>query len=94
MSNPQQSLPPPPAAIQLTPLFGSTPTAHLQTLYSLYAAQIATLIWCHNLDGYRRSVVVGLALRRIGGTDDGEIAEQERDVFGKVMSMVYDVINS
>lgn len=86
-------LPAPSPAIQLTSLLGSAPSEHLQTLYSLYASQIATIVWTeeaqHGLDGQRRSVVVGLALYRHEGDGDGE-----REVFEGVMSMIYDLLKS
>lgn len=56
----------PSAAIQLTPLLGGASSEHLQTLHSLYAAQIATIIWVEEAKKMavdRRSVVVGIALR-------------------------------
>ncbi|KAG2078226.1 hypothetical protein BDR04DRAFT_1087977 [Suillus decipiens] len=71
-------LPAPPAAIQLTPLLGGAPSEHLQTLHSLYAAQIATIIWVEEAKKMaveRRSVIVGIALR------DGD----ERKTFHGVM---------
>ncbi|KAG2750578.1 hypothetical protein P692DRAFT_20831781 [Suillus brevipes Sb2] len=59
-------LPAPPAAIQLTPLLGGASSEHVQTLHSLYAAQIATIVWVEEAKKMavdRRSVVVGIALR-------------------------------
>jgi hypothetical protein len=78
-------LPTPPAAIQLTPLLGGASSEHLQTLHSLYAAQIATIIWVEEAKKMaveRRSVVVGIALRREGDAD-------ERKTFHAVMNQVY-----
>ncbi|RDB21439.1 hypothetical protein Hypma_011672 [Hypsizygus marmoreus] len=93
----RQPLPPPPAAIQLTPLLGSAPSEHMQTLFSLYASQIATIVWVqqstHSLTPSRRSVVVGLALRKSEETEDGGITEREKTVFEGVMSMLYEVLN-
>ncbi|GAW01146.1 hypothetical protein LENED_002725 [Lentinula edodes] len=55
-------LPPPPIAIQLTPLFGSAPSDRIQTLHNLYASQIATIIWLaeteNPLQVVRKNVVV------------------------------------
>lgn len=66
----------------------------MQTLYALYAAQIATIVWVHesrgSVDVARRNVVVGLALHKSGGTDDAGLQESERDVFQGVMSMVFE----
>lgn len=77
----------------MTSLLGSAPSEHLQTLHTLYASQIATIVWTeeaqHGLDGQRRSVVVGLSL----GKQEGD-ANGEREVFEGVMSMVYDLLRS
>lgn len=90
----QLFLPEPSPAIQLTPLFGSAPSEHQQTLYSLYVSQIATIIWKHEsqrgLESCRRSVVVGLALSKLD-SPEGEI-RAEREVFEGVMSMLYDLL--
>ncbi|KAG1891107.1 hypothetical protein F4604DRAFT_1642708 [Suillus subluteus] len=78
-------LPAPPAAIQLTPLLGGASSEHLQTLHSLYAAQIATIIWVEEAKKMavdRKSVVVGIALRREGDAD-------ERKTFHGVMDHLY-----
>lgn len=87
-------LPEPSPAIQLTPLFGSAPSEHLQTLYSLYVSQIATIIWRHEsqrgLESSRRSVVVGLALSKLG-SQEGEM-RAEKEVFEGVMSMLHDLL--
>ncbi|KAG8217712.1 hypothetical protein J3R82DRAFT_5868, partial [Butyriboletus roseoflavus] len=72
---PRGHLPSPSPAIQLTPIFGSAPSVHMQTLYSLYAAQIATLVWLAT-GGEPRSVVVGIALWR---------SEEEQQNFYGVM---------
>lgn len=93
----KDALPAPFPAIQLTPLLGSSPSDHHQTLQSLYASQIATLIWenpSHDtFDGSRRSVVVGLALRRADNAGMGcELSEDERATFRGVMKMVQDVL--
>ncbi|KAH0827178.1 hypothetical protein J3R83DRAFT_4870 [Lanmaoa asiatica] len=75
---------PPPPAIQLTPIFGSAPSAHMQTLYSLYAAQIATLVWLA-IGGEPRSVVVGIALQRSNRRTEGELGKEEQQTFHAVM---------
>ncbi|KAF4615031.1 hypothetical protein D9613_003115 [Agrocybe pediades] len=91
-------LPEPSPAIQLTPLLGGSPSPHLQDLYSLYASQIATIIWTEEskvgLEGIRRGVVVGLALYKQGGGQEDENASGEREVFEGVMEMVYDLLQS
>ncbi|KAF8163365.1 hypothetical protein B0H34DRAFT_795083 [Crassisporium funariophilum] len=90
-------LPEPSPAIQLTPLLGSAPSEHLQTLHSLYASQIATIIWSEELqrglESSRRSVVVGLAFSNSSNRDLGSM-QVERDVFEGVMSMVQDLLES
>ncbi|KAF8965264.1 hypothetical protein BDZ97DRAFT_1904150 [Flammula alnicola] len=89
-------LPEPSPATELVPLLGSAPSAHLQTLHSLYASQIATIIWTeeskNGLEAFRRSVVVGLALKS-GNPEDGA-GQGEREVLEGVMSMVYDLLRS
>ncbi|KAJ7709831.1 hypothetical protein B0H17DRAFT_916134 [Mycena rosella] len=91
-----QTLPEPPASIQLTPLLGNAPSQHLQTLHSLYAAQIATIIWTEGssnpLEVFRKGVIVGIALRKSDGDDDGNLTESERSVFAGVMSMVTELV--
>lgn len=93
----KDTLPAPSPAIQLTPLLGSSPSEHHQTLQSLYASQIATLIWespsQNPFDGSRRSVVVGLALRKADDAGMGcELSEVERATFRGVMNMLQDVL--
>lgn len=89
------ALPPPPPSIQLTPLLGSAPTDHLRTLYALYASQVATIIWIAEAGGSmgegRRSVILGLALKKSGGEDQG-LSEAERETFHQVMGMVGDLV--
>jgi len=85
-----QPLPPPPAAIQLTPLLGNAPSEHMQTLHSLYASQIATIVWTAESEGslevHRRDVVVGIALRKSDGGDG------ERKVFVGIMALLRDLL--
>ncbi|KAJ7046864.1 hypothetical protein C8F04DRAFT_987123 [Mycena alexandri] len=89
-----QALPEPPAAIQLTPLLGNAPSQHLQTLHSLYAAQIATILWTtgNPLEVSRRPVIVGIALRKSEAQDDDGLTENERSVFAGVTSMVFQLV--
>ena len=88
--------PAPPAGIQLTPLLGGSPSEHLQTLHSLYAAQIATIIWVEeekrSLAVDRRSVVVGIALRKAKATGD-ELDADERNIFHGVMHHLYCILD-
>lgn len=84
--------------MELTPLLGSAPSAHMQTLHSLYASQIATIIWTegskHGLESSRKSIVVGLALAKTPDSEAGGMGQVERDVFEGVMRMVYDLLRS
>jgi len=93
----QQSLPPPPPAVQLTPLLGSAPSEHVHTLHALYAAQIATIVWSERgfglLGNSRRSVVVGLALQKSDGADDAGVTEREKVLFHGVMSALQELLN-
>jgi proteasome assembly chaperone 3 len=93
-----QPLPSPPAALQLTTLLGRAPSEHMQTLYSLYASQIATIIWTLESEGplqaSRRSVVVGLALHKSDRTSDMGVTEHERDTFREVMTMLYELLHN
>jgi len=83
-ASPYPPLPPPPPSITLTPLLGATGD---QPLLSLYAAQIATLVWSSEADalaGAARPVVVGLALK--GGE------REDREVFHGIMKLVREVL--
>ncbi|KIJ69306.1 hypothetical protein HYDPIDRAFT_79659 [Hydnomerulius pinastri MD-312] len=91
LSNPSaESLPSPPAAIQLTPLLGGAPSEHMQTLHSLYASQIAILVWLAEAEELvgadRRSVVVGIALRKSTSAGGEGLSEEERKMFHGIMS--------
>ncbi|KIY72198.1 hypothetical protein CYLTODRAFT_418177 [Cylindrobasidium torrendii FP15055 ss-10] len=88
-------LPQPPPAIQLQPLLGGAPSEHLQTLQNLYVSQIATLIWVkEDVFGVRRSVVVGLALKKaeVPAADDVGLSESERVTFLGVVQMVQELL--
>ena len=91
-------LPVPPPSLQLTPLLGSAPTERVQTLHSLYASQIATLVWTMEeasvLEADRRAVVVGIALAKTTGAaeDSSELSPHDRSVFYGVMGMVRDLL--
>ena len=88
-------LPVPSPAIQLTPLFGSAPSDHLQTLHALYASQIATIIWAAGSQGQmsfaRRSVVVGIALRQLDGREEVGLSSSERDMFIGIMTALQEL---
>ncbi|KAI0065402.1 hypothetical protein BV25DRAFT_1798433 [Artomyces pyxidatus] len=91
----QRPLPPPPPSIELTPLLGHAPSPDAQPLYSLYAAQIATLVWTAETERgliapSRPSVIVGLALRKAGQGEDASNADTT--VFHGVMDMVRDLL--
>lgn len=66
----------------------------MQTLHSLYAAQIATIIWTAESEGVlevdRRNVIVGIALQKSEGGDSDGLSEQERNLFVGVMEMLRD----
>ena len=86
------SLPPPSPSIQLTPILGQAPSEHGQTLHSLYASQVATLVWTAQgggeLDLGRRGVTIGIALRRLPEGGQTGSHEHEQKVFYGVMKMV------
>jgi proteasome assembly chaperone 3 len=67
----------------------------MQTLHSLYASQIATIIWTSESDSTpdvsRRSVVVGISLRKPDKSGDN-LAEDEKVLFLQVMSMLRDLL--
>ncbi|KAL7283601.1 hypothetical protein ACG7TL_003036 [Trametes sanguinea] len=93
----EHPLPDPPASIQLTPLLGSAPTERIQTLHSLYASQIATLVWTLEqasvLDADRRPVIVGIALAKSSEPEhSSELSAHDRAVFRGVMEMVREVV--
>lgn len=81
-----QEIPTPSPGIQLTSLLGVAPSDHLQTLHSLYASHVATIVWTaaasDPLIVSRKDVIVGIALQKA----DSE--EAERQTFVGVMKMV------
>ena len=91
-SQDDRALPPVPAAIELTTLLGNTQSEHMQTLHSLYAAQIATIIWNwedeHPPEVMRRSVIVGIALRRMNEQDK----TGEKECFFQIMEMLQQLL--
>ncbi|TFK92311.1 hypothetical protein K466DRAFT_573158 [Polyporus arcularius HHB13444] len=92
-------LPVPPPSLQLTPLLGSAPTERIQTLHSLYASHISTLVWTMEeasvMEADRRAVVVGIALAKAPGTvadSSSELSPHDRRVFYGVMEMLRDLL--
>ncbi|KAH8106993.1 hypothetical protein BXZ70DRAFT_915982 [Cristinia sonorae] len=100
--NPEQPnrlpLPPPSPAVELSFLLGSAPSDHLRILHSLYASQIATLIWHDEaenggLEVDRQPIILGIALRPstdIGNDED--LSDSERDTFHGVMDLIREVL--
>jgi len=87
-------LPNPPPAIELSRLFGTTPSDEDDLLYSLYASQIATIVWTNDGEdaiGERRNVIVGLALRR-KAPQERIPAEDNRELYMEVMGMVLELL--
>jgi len=80
----------------LSTLLGTAPSEHTQVLHSLYAAQIATIIWTEEakigLDG-RKNIVVGLALSKVDGEVD-EVNLLEKTLFQGVMTLIYELLKS
>ena len=88
-------LPTPPPAIKLTTLLGSAPSEHMRILHSLYASQIATIVWLQGstiAEGSRRSVVVGLALKSLKDADDTDITVGQRKTFYGIMEMLQQLL--
>lgn len=63
----------------------------MQTLHSLYASHIATLIWM-TIGGGPRSVIVGIALRRSKGHEAEELGEEEQQTFRGIMDALRTLI--
>ncbi|KAI0372919.1 hypothetical protein BV20DRAFT_1014125 [Pilatotrama ljubarskyi] len=90
-------LPVSPPSLQLTPLLGSAPSERIHTLHSLYASQIATLVWTLEeasvLEVDRRPVVVGVALAKsTEPSESSELSAHDRTVFRGVMDMVRELL--
>jgi proteasome assembly chaperone 3 len=89
-------LPPPPPAIRLTPVFGAAPSEDMRTLHSLYASQIAAIVWFAEATGrlaaLRRKVVVGIALKRAADAGESVPSPGERRVFMGVMTTLHDAL--
>jgi proteasome assembly chaperone 3 len=91
-------LPPPPPGIRLTPLFGSAPSEDIRTLHSLYASQIATIVWSAEAAGHlaplRRKVLVGIALKKVADAGESVPSPGERRVFMGVMTTLQDALQT
>ncbi|KAI0797993.1 hypothetical protein C8Q75DRAFT_801895 [Abortiporus biennis] len=90
-------LPPPSPALELAFLLGSAPSDHVRTLQSLYASQVATLVWTSEAEGSleaeRKSVIVGIALRPSGDVGEGgHLNPHEKATFYGVMEVVRDLL--
>ncbi|KAG9016603.1 hypothetical protein FRB90_002842 [Tulasnella sp. 427] len=74
------ALAPIPPGITLVPLFGQPPSG-MQTVYNLYASQIAAILWAYEGgDGStRRPVVVGLALKKTGSGSESVVVDGPGD---------------
>lgn len=93
----EDQLPQPPPSIQLTPLMGSAQSDHMHTLNSLYASQIATLVWLAEEEALRptrRNVVVGLALRRTDSETIPALVDVEKRTFVQIMGVVREALAS
>lgn len=78
--------------VSLVPLFG-TPPSELSDVYALYATQIAAhicadLYTAETMLGPMKPVVVGLALRRGAGGEDGLDLDAERARLDAVLSLI------
>ena len=90
-------LPVPPPSLQLTPLLGNAPSDRVQTLHSLYASQIATLVWTMEeasvLEADRRPVVIGIALAKPSdSSESSELSRRDQEVFYGVMESVRELL--
>ena len=87
------TLPPVHPSIDLTYLFGNAPSQDRQTLYSSYAAQIATLVWTSDQMGASRNpVVVGIALKPPRSSEGP--SGTDRATFLRVMDLIRDALNT
>ena len=66
----------------------------MQSLYSLYASQIATIVWLAESEGLlgvsHRGVIVGIALKKRSGGSG--VTAEDTETFRSVMDMVYEVV--
>jgi len=93
------AFPEPPVSIQITNLLGAPPSEHIGDLYSLYATQIAAIVWTQEeipgtlpAESGRRNIIVGLALKAgkasQAGVQDSGLTDGERKMFVGVMEML------
>ena len=68
----------------------------MHTLHSLYTSQIATIVWTqaalNALETSRRSVVVGLALRKSDDPSGEGVTEREKELFQNIMSALVELL--
>ncbi|KAI0256798.1 hypothetical protein BJV78DRAFT_1117404 [Lactifluus subvellereus] len=90
------TLPPVHPSMDLTYLFGHAPSSDHQTLYSTYAAQIATLIWTSErysqIGSSRTPVVVGVALK-LSRSVEG-LSNTDRATFLQVMDLIRELLST
>lgn len=68
-------------------------------MYNLYASQIASLAWSRPGQHEQKTVIAGIALKRLhhgkaGYDEEHELTEEERRTFKEVMEMVRDCLNN
>ena len=90
------SLPPVHPSIDLTYLFGHAPSTDHQTLYSSYAAHIATLVWTSEryaqIGLSRTPVVVGVALKAPRSLE--RVPDEDRATFLQIMDLVREILGT
>ena len=90
------SLPPVHPSIDLTYLFGHAPSSDHQTLYSSYAAQVATLVWSSEryaqVGSSRNPVVVGVALKAPQSSE--RVSDADRRTFLRIMDWVREILGT
>ena len=90
------SLPPVHPSIDLTYLFGHAPSSDHQTLYSSYAAQVATLVWTSERYAQGGSshapVVVGVALKAPRSSE--RVSDTDRATFLQIMDLVREILGT
>jgi len=90
------SLPPVHPSIDLTYLFGHAPSSDHQTLYSSYAAQVATLVWSSEryaqVGSSRTPVVVGVALKAPRSSE--RVSDADRATFLRIMDLVREILGT
>ena len=83
-------------SIDLTYLFGNASSPDQQTLYSSYAAQIATLVWTSERDGQigtsHNPVVIGIALKPPPSSE--RPSDTDRATFLQVMDLVREALGT